>query len=60
MKQEEMPIGFSMALAMNPDAMQRFATLSEEQQKRIIEGTHAMTSKEDMHRYVNSLTNGTT
>ena len=58
MKQDETPIGFAMALAMNPDAMQRFATLNEEQQKRIIKGTHTVTSKEEMQRYVASLGNG--
>lgn len=53
-----MPIGFAMALAMNPDAMQKFATLSESQKQEIIAGTHAVKSADEMHRYVNSLVNG--
>lgn len=57
MKQDEMPVGFAMALSMNPDAMQKFATLSEEQKRQIIEGTHAIKSKQEMHRYVASLAN---
>ena len=58
MKKDEMPVGFAMALAMNPDAMQKFATLSEEQKHDIIAGTHAVKSKEEMHRYVNALVLG--
>ena len=36
MTKDEMPIGFAMALAMNPEAMQKFATLSEEQKQLCI------------------------
>ena len=53
-----MPVGFAMALAMNPDAMQKFAVLSEAQKQQIIAGTHNVKSKEEMHRYVSSLANG--
>ncbi len=55
MKQNEMPVGFAMALAMNPDAMQRFAALGEAQKQQIIAGVHGIKSKEEMHRYVDSL-----
>ena len=55
MKKEEMPVGFAMALAMNPDAMKKFAMLSEAQKQQIIAGTHGAKSKEEMRRYVNSL-----
>ncbi len=58
MKQDQMPVGFAMALAMNPDAMQKFATFNEEQKQKIIDGTHSVKSKEEMHRYVASLVNG--
>ena len=57
MNQDEMPVGFAMALTMNPDAMQKFATLSEGQKRKIIEGTHALKSREEMRRYVDSLVN---
>ena len=50
-----MPVGFAMALAMNQDAMQKFATLSEEEKHEIVEGTHAVKSKQEMHRYVNDI-----
>lgn len=56
MKRDEMPVGFSMALAQNPEAMQKFAMLSEDKKKQIIEGTHSVNSKQEMHEYVNRIT----
>ena len=58
MEQNEMPVGFAMALAQNPEAMQRFAKLSEEEKHRVIAGTHAVQSRNEMHQYVNSLVTG--
>lgn len=58
MERNEMPVGFAMALAMNPDAMQKFGALSEEQKQAVIAGTHSVKSRDEMHRYVNSLVNG--
>ena len=60
MKKDEMPIGFGMALAQNPDAMQRFAMLDEAEQQKLIDGTHAIRSREEMHRYVNQIVTGNT
>ena len=58
MTKDEMPVGFAMALAMNPEAMQKFGTLSEEQKQQIIAGTHAVKSRNEMRHYVDSLVNG--
>ena len=55
MQKNEMPVGFAMALAMNPDAMQKFSLMSEAQKQEIIAGIHTIGSKEEMQRYVNSL-----
>lgn len=55
MDRNEMPIGFSMALAMNPDAMQKFALLSEDEKRSFVAGTHGIKSKHEMQRYVNNL-----
>lgn len=57
MKRDEMPVGFSMALAQNPDAMQKFVMLSEDKKQEIINGTHSIQSKQEMHEYVNRLNN---
>lgn len=58
MNRNEMPVGFSMALAQNPEAMQKFAMLSDEEKKEIINGTHSVNSKQEMREYVNSLITG--
>ena len=58
MTKDEMPVGFAMALAMNPEAMQKFGTLSEEQKQQIIARTHAVKSRDEMRHYVDSLVNG--
>ncbi len=55
MEKNEMPVGFAMALAMNPKAMEQFSALSEDKKQEVIAGTHGVKSKEEMHRYVNSL-----
>lgn len=55
MEQNELPMGFGMALARNPEAMQKFSVLSEEKKQEIIAGTHSVKSKEEMRQYVNRL-----
>lgn len=55
MDKNELPVGFALALAMNPTAMQNFASLSEDKKKEIVSGTHLVRSSEEMHRYVNEL-----
>ncbi len=57
MNRNEVPVGFSMALAQNPEAMQKFAMLSEDKKKEIIKGTHSVKSRREMHEYVNKLNN---
>lgn len=52
---EELPLGFSMALAQHPEAMARFSALSEAEQQTIVEGTHAVRSKREMQAYVEGL-----
>ncbi len=58
MTKDEMPVGFAMALAMNPEAMQKFGALSEEQKQAIIAGTHTVKSRDEMQRYVDAIVNG--
>lgn len=55
MDRDQMPVGFGMALAMNPDAMQRFALLDEAKKQQIIEGTHSIHSRDEMRRYVDKI-----
>ncbi|MBE6837181.1 MAG: hypothetical protein E7509_04205 [Ruminococcus sp.] len=55
MDKNEMPVGFGMALAMNPDAMEKFAALPEVKKQEIISGTHSVSSKEEMRQYVENI-----
>ena len=52
---EDLPLGFGMALAQHPEAMARFAGLPEEEQRAIIDGVHAVRSKQEMQAYVENL-----
>ena len=52
---EELPLGFGMALAQHPEAMARFSALSEEEQRAVIDGAHAVRSKQEMRAYVENL-----
>ena len=55
MEKNEMPVGLGMALAMNPEAMQKFASLSETKKQEIINGTHTVSSKAEMKQYVENI-----
>ena len=52
---EELPLGLGMALAQHPEAMARFAALPEAEQQAIIDGAHAVRSKQEMRSYVEKL-----
>lgn len=49
------PMGLGMALAQNPEAMNRFAALSEAEKRRVVQHTHEIGSKKEMRAYVDSL-----
>jgi hypothetical protein len=51
----EIPLGFGMALMQDIDAYNFFSNLSEEQQWRIIERTHGISSKKEMQDFVGNL-----
>lgn len=53
----EMPVGLGMALAKNPEAMQKFASLSDRQKWEVVSGTHAVSSKSEMKQYVENIIN---
>ena len=53
----EMPVGLGMALAMNPEAMQKFASLTDQQKWQVVSGTHAVESKKEMKQYVENMMN---
>lgn len=55
MENYEMPVGLGMALSMNPEAMQKFASLPESKKQEIINGTHNVSSKKEMRQYVEKI-----
>lgn len=55
MDNKEMPVGFGMALAMNPRAMEKFASLPQNEKQKIINGTHNVSSKAEMKQYVENI-----
>ena len=52
---EELPIGFTMELAMHSDVLNRFASLSKERRDAIVEGARQVKGKEEMRSYVESI-----
>ncbi|MBP5362420.1 MAG: hypothetical protein J6Y71_05280 [Ruminococcus sp.] len=50
-----MPVGLGMALAMNPEAMEKFSSLPEQQKWEVVSGTHAIQSRKEMQQYVRNI-----
>lgn len=57
-KNEELPIGFSMALAQHSDALNHFSHLSKAEQERVIEEAKQKHSHEAMRNYVENMFQG--
>ena len=55
MDQNDLPLGFSFALAQHPDAMQAFSNLSDVKKAEILQKAHSVSSKAEMQSLVNSL-----
>jgi len=55
MDKNDLPLGFSFALAQNPDAMKHFMELPETQQSEILQKAHQVSSKREMQSLVNDL-----
>lgn len=58
MEKNEIPIGFGITLAMNPEAMEKFASLPKNEKQKIINGTHNVSSKAEMKQYVENIAAG--
>ncbi len=55
MQKHKIPIGLGMALAQRPEAMEKFAALSESKKLEIIDGTHSISSRAEMRQYVDRI-----
>lgn len=51
----DVPLGLSMALAKNSDAMQIFSSLPKEKQQIIVNMTHSINSKQEMKMLVEQI-----
>lgn len=51
----KVPIGFGMALAMNPPALNAYSAMTEEQKQSILDRAHNARSEKEMHEIVNSI-----
>jgi len=49
------PIGFGMALAMNPPALNAYSAMTEQQKAEILNKAHNAHSEQEMHQIVNGL-----
>ena len=52
---EELPIGFTMELAMHSDALNHFSKLAKTEQEQIVNRARTMESHEAMRNYVENL-----
>ena len=53
----KVPIGFGMALAMNPSALNAYSAMTQQQKQAILAKAHKAGSQKEMQQIVNSLTN---
>lgn len=52
---KNLPLGFGMALAQQPDAMKKFSNMTEDEQNRILSEIHNIDSKQEMQSFVSRL-----
>lgn len=52
---EELPMGFSFALAQNTTALEHFTRMSEQEQASVLEQIHSIQSKSEMRDFVSKL-----
>ena len=55
MDRNDLPLGFSLALSQNPEAMKAFSSFPEEKQTEILNRAKSGASKSEMQELVNSL-----
>jgi uncharacterized protein YdeI (YjbR/CyaY-like superfamily) len=51
----QVPIGFGMALARNPKALNAYSAMTEDQKQAIISQAHNARSEQEMSRIVNGI-----
>ena len=51
----QVPIGFGLALARNPKALNVYSAMTEQQKQAILSQAHSVRSEQEMSRIVNGL-----
>lgn len=51
----KVPMGFGMALSMNPPALNAYSAMTEQQKQEILEKAHRARSEQEMHQIVSGL-----
>jgi uncharacterized protein YdeI (YjbR/CyaY-like superfamily) len=51
----QVPIGFGMALARNPKALNAYSAMTEDQKQAILTQAHNARSEQEMNRIVNCI-----
>ena len=51
----KVPIGFGMALAMNPTALNAYSAMTEAQKQAVLSKAHNARSAQEMHQIVNRI-----
>lgn len=54
-RNEELPIGFTMELAQHSDILNKFSNLSKPSQDQIINGARNVKSRDEMRNYVENI-----
>lgn len=52
---KDLPIGFSLALAQNLNALDSFSSMTNEKQKEVVDGAKQVRSKKEMRSYVDNI-----
>lgn len=58
MENGDMPLGFSMQLAQNVSAMEKYANMTETQRYNVREGAKGVKSHDGMTEYIDDLAKG--
>lgn len=51
----KIPLGFGMALSMDPNALNAYSAMTEEQKQAILARAHDANSQQEMHQIVKSI-----
>ena len=52
---DELPIGFTMELALHSDILNKFAHMDKTRQEQIVNGARTVNSRDEMRNYVESI-----